>query len=162
MRPRRRPVVITSYSIHYTKLYDFLEACGDQADYVIHHIYHGADRTPEDLQAELIDKHQPDIIGLQETKVHDDAFPVADVEAMGYQVYFHGQKGHYGVALLCRQTPDEVIRGFPWDEDDAQRRLIMARFSCPDGSRFKVLNGYFPQGENRSHDTKFPARNNFV
>ena len=35
---------------------DFLEACGDQADYVIHHIYHGQDRTPEDLAAELIDK----------------------------------------------------------------------------------------------------------
>ncbi len=26
------------------------------------------------LQA-VIDKHQPDIIGLQETKVHDDQFP---------------------------------------------------------------------------------------
>lgn len=35
---------------------DFLEACGDNADYVIHHIYHGADRTPEDLMNELIDK----------------------------------------------------------------------------------------------------------
>lgn len=112
------------------------------------------------LQA-LIDKHQPDIIGLQETKVHDDAFPVAEVEAMGYQVYFHGQKGHYGVALLCRQTPDEVCRGFPWDEDDAQRRLIMARFSCPDGHQLKVLNGYFPQGENRAHTTKFPAKAKF-
>lgn len=33
------------------------------------------------LQA-LIDKHQPDVIGLQEIKVHDEAFPVADVEAM--------------------------------------------------------------------------------
>ncbi len=35
---------------------DFLAACGDQADFVIHHIYHGQDRTPKDLQAELIDK----------------------------------------------------------------------------------------------------------
>lgn len=43
------------------------------------------------LQA-IIDKHQPDVIGLQEIKVHDEAFPLADVEAMGYHVYFHGQK----------------------------------------------------------------------
>ena len=43
------------------------------------------------LQA-VIDKHQPDIIGLQEIKVHDEAFPLEDVEAMGYHVYFHGQK----------------------------------------------------------------------
>lgn len=35
---------------------DFIKTCGDQADYVIHHIYHGGDRTPEDLANELIDK----------------------------------------------------------------------------------------------------------
>ncbi|NVJ54850.1 MAG: endonuclease/exonuclease/phosphatase family protein, partial [Vibrionaceae bacterium] len=34
------------------------------------------------LQA-VIDKHQPDVIGLQEIKVHDEAFPIEDVEAMG-------------------------------------------------------------------------------
>ncbi|HAD48810.1 MAG TPA: exodeoxyribonuclease III, partial [Idiomarina sp.] len=54
------------------------------------------------LQA-LIDKHQPDVIGLQETKVHDDQFPLSDVEAMGYHVIYHGQKGHYGVALMSKK-----------------------------------------------------------
>ena len=54
------------------------------------------------LQA-IIDKHEPDIIGLQEIKVHDEVFPLADVEAMGYHVYFHGQKAHYGVAMLCKK-----------------------------------------------------------
>jgi len=43
------------------------------------------------LQA-IIDKHQPDIIGLQEIKVHDEAFPLEDVQKMGYHVYFHGQR----------------------------------------------------------------------
>ncbi len=43
------------------------------------------------LQA-IIDKHQPDIIGLQEIKVDNNAFPVKAVEAMGYHAYFHGQK----------------------------------------------------------------------
>ena len=64
------------------------------------------------LQA-LIDKHQPDVIGLQEIKVHDEAFPVADVEAMGYHVEFHGQKGHYGVAIMSKQKPLKVAKGFP-------------------------------------------------
>ncbi len=76
------------------------------------------------LQA-LIDKHQPDVIGLQEIKVHDDAFPVEDVEAMGYRVYFHGQKGHYGVAMLCKQEPEFILKGFPTDDEDAQRRMII-------------------------------------
>ena len=75
------------------------------------------------LQA-LIDTQQPDVIGLQETKVQDSEFPVADVEAMGYHVFYYGQKGHYGVALLCRQQPQAVFYGFPDDDDDAQRRMI--------------------------------------
>ena len=112
------------------------------------------------LQA-LIDKHQPDIIGLQEIKVHDDAFPLADVEAMGYHVHFHGQKAHYGVAMLSKQAPLSIQKGFPGDEEDAQRRMIMGRFARPDGSVLTVLNGYFPQGENRSHETKFPAKSRF-
>lgn len=116
-------------------------------------------RLPQ-LQA-LIDAHQPDIIGLQEIKVHDDAFPRADVEAMGYHVYFHGQKAHYGVALLCKQEPESVTRGFPGDDEEAQRRLISARFLLADGRRLTVMNGYFPQGESRDHPTKFPAKEKF-
>ncbi len=116
-------------------------------------------RLPQ-LQA-LIDAHQPDIIGLQEIKVHDDAFPRADVEAMGYHVYFHGQKAHYGVALLCKQEPESVSRGFPGDDEEAQRRLISARFLLADGRRLTVMNGYFPQGESRDHPTKFPAKEKF-
>jgi exodeoxyribonuclease-3 len=79
------------------------------------------------LQA-LIDSHQPDIIGLQETKVHDEAFPLADVEAMGYKVHYHGGKAHYGVAMLSKLDPIEVLKGFVSDEDDAQRRLIIGKF----------------------------------
>ena len=76
------------------------------------------------LQA-IIDKHQPDIIGLQEIKVHDEAFPLEAVEAMGYHVYHHGQKAHYGVAMLCKKAADVVQKGFPTDDDEAQRRMIM-------------------------------------
>lgn len=112
------------------------------------------------LQA-LIDQHQPDVIGLQEIKVHDDAFPISAIEAMGYQVYFHGQKAHYGVALLCKKTPISVTKGFPTDEDDAQRRLIMATFMQDDGSEITIINGYFPQGENIDHPTKFPTKRKF-
>ncbi|GAC34625.1 exodeoxyribonuclease III [Paraglaciecola polaris] len=112
------------------------------------------------LQA-LIDKHQPDIIGLQEIKVHNDMFPIADVEAMGYKVYFHGQKAHYGVAMLCKEEPKDVQYGFPTDDAEAQRRMIMVSYPMPNGETVRVLNGYFPQGENRSHETKFPAKRKY-
>ncbi len=110
---------------------------------------------------QLIDSHQPDIIGLQETKVHDEAFPLAEVEAMGYQVHFHGGKAHYGVALLSKQAPIEVQKGFPTDDEDAQRRLIAAKFIQDNGRVLTVINGYFPQGENINHETKYPAKRKF-
>ena len=111
------------------------------------------------LQA-LIDKHQPDVIGLQETKVIDDTFPLAAVEEMGYHVEIHGQKANYGVAMLTKAKPLNVRKGYPNDADDAQRRMIMC--SLPFGDQqIHILNGYFPQGENREHLTKFPAKAQF-
>lgn len=103
---------------------------------------------------------QPEIIGLQETKVVDEEFPVADVEALGYEVHYHGQKGHYGVALLSRKSPESLACGYPWDGDDSQRRFIAGTYQI-DGKPVTVVNGYFPQGENRSHPEKFPNKERF-
>ncbi len=109
----------------------------------------------------VVAKYRPDIIGLQETKVQDADFPVAAVEALGYRVAFHGQKTHYGVALLSRQIPDEIRLGFPGDGDAAQKRLVSATFTLPSGQQLRVINGYFPQGESRDHPVKFPGKRQF-
>ncbi|GLT19301.1 exodeoxyribonuclease III [Vibrio zhanjiangensis] len=109
----------------------------------------------------VIDKHQPDVIGLQEIKVHDEAFPLQEVEAMGYHVYFHGQKAHYGVAILCKKEPISIRKGFPTDSENHQKRMIMATLEDANGSKVTILNGYFPQGENIDHETKFPYKRQF-
>lgn len=109
----------------------------------------------------LIEKHQPDVIGLQEIKVHDDVFPKEAVEALGYHVYFHGQKAHHGVATLTKAPAVAVEKGLPWDEEDAQRRMIVTTVNDENGNPIKIFNGYFPQGENREHETKFPAKRKF-
>ena len=96
----------------------------------------GLRARPHQLEA-IIDKHQPDVIGLQEIKVADEEFPHHLVENLGYHVFHHGQKG-----------------------PDAQKRMIMADIETEFGV-LTVLNGYFPQGENRSHETKFPAKAKF-
>lgn len=109
----------------------------------------------------VIDRHAPEIIGLQETKVTDADFPVEAIQDMGYHVEYHGQKSHYGVALLSRQAPMQVIKGLPGDGEDAQRRLIGAAYAMADGQPLWVFNGYFPQGESRQHAVKFPAKERF-
>lgn len=119
----------------------------------------GLRARPHQLAA-LVENLQPDVIGLQETKVHDDMFPLEEVLKLGYHVFYHGQKGHYGVALLTKAEPVSVQRGFLTDDEDAQRRIIMAEIPSPIGN-ITVINGYFPQGESRDHPIKFPAKDKF-
>ncbi|KAE9528472.1 exodeoxyribonuclease III [Testudinibacter aquarius] len=119
----------------------------------------GLRARPAQLEA-IVSKHQPDIIGLQEIKVSDEDFPYHLVEHLGYHIFHHGQKGHYGVALLCKQQPLAVRRGFPGDTESAQKRIIMADLATAYGT-LTVINGYFPQGESRDHETKFPAKEKF-
>ncbi|HKM37657.1 MAG TPA: exodeoxyribonuclease III [Thiopseudomonas sp.] len=111
--------------------------------------------------AELINVHQPDVIGLQEIKVSDEQFPEQMVRDLGYEVHYHGQKGHYGVALLSRLPPLEIHKGFPEDDEDAQRRFIWGVYADSKGNPVTVMNGYFPQGENIKHETKFPGKEKF-
>ncbi|VAW82995.1 Exodeoxyribonuclease III [hydrothermal vent metagenome] len=120
----------------------------------------GIRARPHQLQA-LVDSQQPDIIGIQETKAQDPDFPLEMIKALGYQAAYHGQKSHYGVAILSRAAPLQVNKGFAHDAADAQRRLISARFELADGRNLTLINGYFPQGESRDHDTKFPAKRKF-
>ncbi|WP_178861830.1 exodeoxyribonuclease III [Thiomicrorhabdus cannonii] len=114
------------------------------------------------LQA-LIEQISPDIIGLQETKVQDHEFPLAEIDALGYHAEFMGQKTHYGVALLYKKglALQAVQKGWHHDGDDSQKRMIIGDFTAPDGSTLRVVNGYFPQGENRDHPVKFPAKAKF-
>ncbi|MGO3467629.1 exodeoxyribonuclease III, partial [Psychrobacter sp.] len=95
--------------------------------------------------------------GLQETKVHDEQFPIENIESLGYHVEYFGQKAHYGVALLSKVAPIFVQKGFPGEDEEAQKRFIHARYEF-DGCEVDVLNGYFPQGESQDHPTKFPMK----
>jgi len=109
----------------------------------------------------IIERHQPDIIMLQETKVQDIDFPLSDIQALGYGVVFHGQKTHYGVATLYKLPLVHVQKGYPWDDESAQKRFIHTIHSLPTGQQLHIMNGYFPQGEERQHPTKFPYKERF-
>ena len=105
----------------------------------------------------LRDTLDPDIIGIQETKVNDPEFPIDEIKEIGYHPEYWGQKGHYGVAILSKKKPIEVQKGFLKDTAEDQKRFIQAKFKWGK-KKITVMNGYFPQGENRSHETKFPKK----
>lgn len=85
--------------------------------------------------------HAPDVIGLQETKLQDEQFPVEEFRAAGYHAVFSGQKTYNGVAILSREPADDVVRDIP-ALDDAQRRIIAA--TC---GGVRIVNLYVPNGQ---------------
>jgi exodeoxyribonuclease III len=87
----------------------------------------------------------PDLVCLQEIKSVDEGFPAADIEALGYTVAVHGQKGFNGVAILSKGPLEDVQRGLPGDPEDVQSRYIEA---VATGARGIVRVGglYLPNG----------------
>ncbi|MGI6295877.1 MAG: exodeoxyribonuclease III [Armatimonadota bacterium] len=86
-------------------------------------------------------KHEPDALCIQETRVMDDAFPVAAFEEIGYHPVFLGQKSFNGVAILCRTEPEDVTTGLGVEGLDNEARIIRAKVRG-----VEVVNTYVPQG----------------
>ncbi len=89
-----------------------------------------------------------DVVALQEIKATDDTFPRLEIEELGYTVETHGQKGFNGVALLSRLPLEDVRRGLPGDDGDAQARWIEA-LAVPagdGGAPVRVCGLYLPNG----------------
>ncbi|MCX7289444.1 MAG: exodeoxyribonuclease III [Rhodobacterales bacterium] len=86
----------------------------------------------------------PDVVCLQEIKSVDEAFPREVLEAMGYRVETHGQKGFNGVAILSKLPLSDIRRGLPGDDTDEQARWIEAVVEGPRPVRICGL--YLPNG----------------
>ncbi|MBA3581445.1 MAG: exodeoxyribonuclease III [Gammaproteobacteria bacterium] len=84
---------------------------------------------------------QPDVLVLQETKLTDEKFPVAEIEAAGYHVVYSGQKTYNGVAILSKSPMTDVIVDVD-DLEDPQRRILSATING-----VRVLNLYVVNGK---------------
>ncbi len=90
---------------------------------------------------EWMEANGPDILGLQETKLKDENFPVEAIKAAGYHSAFSGQPTYNGVALLSRTPAEDLLTGIP-GFDDPHKRTIAGTF---DGVR--VINLYVVNGK---------------
>jgi exodeoxyribonuclease-3 len=98
----------------------------------------------------------PDLVCLQEIKSVDEGFPAGEIEALGYNVATHGQKGFNGVAILSKFPLEDVTRGLPGDADDVQARYIEVTVSTP-ARAVRVGGLYLPNG-NPLGTEKFPYK----
>jgi exodeoxyribonuclease-3 len=94
------------------------------------------------LVLKWLESARPDALCLQETKCTDDKFPAAAFDALGYRSEAFGQRTYNGVAILSRDTVEDVQRGFPDDEEGAHARLLAATIKG-----VRVVNVYIPNGQ---------------
>ena len=96
--------------------------------------------------ADWLASAQPDVLCLQETKLEDKNFPLAEIEALGYRATFTGQKTYNGVALISKAEAFDVVNAIP-NFNDEQKRILAGTF---DGVR--VICAYMPNGQSLDSD----------
>jgi exodeoxyribonuclease-3 len=88
-----------------------------------------------------LDRVEPDVVCLQETKCVDENFPLDDITNAGYEAAFMGQKSYNGVAIISKHPITDVQKNFPDDDDESPKRLIAATVNG-----IRIVNTYIPNG----------------
>ena len=68
-------------------------------------------RTRAPRVLELLERHQIDVLAMQEIKCRNDQFPLQPFEDAGYQVFCHGVNQWNGVAVAVRRGLDANLLG---------------------------------------------------
>ena len=96
-----------------------------------------------DLIAGLLQRWQPDVLCLQETKCPQGQFPAAPIKALGYShIAESGQKGYHGVAIVSRlPLRTQEVKNF-CGKDDCRHISVVLEGRKP----VTVHNLYVPSG----------------
>ena len=103
-------------------------------------------RSRIDRVEKLLERHDIDVLALQETKAREDQLPLMGLQSMGYDLAYAGVNQWNGVAILSRVGLEDVQVGFPempeWgDPLAAESRAIGA--TC---AGVRVWSLYVPNG----------------
>ncbi|ATW23444.1 exodeoxyribonuclease III [Candidatus Formimonas warabiya] len=91
-----------------------------------------------------VQKEQPDILCLQETKIQEDQLTEELKGIPGYQAYFSfaQRKGYSGVATYVKEEPLFVRYGIDDPKFDGEGRILITGYAD-----FTLFNIYFPNGQ---------------
>jgi len=102
----------------------------------------------------------PDVLCLQEIKAQEDQLDLSLFEEAGYKYnyWFSAQKkGYSGVAILCKQKPNNVVFGTGIESMDFEGRNLRVDFDT-----VSVMSLYLPSGTNSARlEFKFNFMNEF-
>ncbi|GAA0177453.1 exodeoxyribonuclease III [Clostridium sediminicola] len=93
---------------------------------------------------EWLENEQPDILGIQETKLQENQLTDKMKEIEGYYSYFSfaEKKGYSGVAVYTKIEPKSVKHGIGIERFDSEGRILILEYD-----EFTLFNIYFPNGQ---------------
>ena len=94
-----------------------------------------------------LEREQPDLLALQETKIQDEEFPADAFSQYGYVATFSGQSAYNGVAILSRAPPSTIIYDIGGGYVDEQKRVLGATFGS-----LRLWSLYVPNGQSVDSD----------
>jgi exodeoxyribonuclease-3 len=92
----------------------------------------------------VLEKENPDILCLQETKASPEQLAEEIKNMLGYFSYFSEcktKKGYSGVAIYTKEKPTKVFYGMGIEKFDQEGRIVGAQYK-----NFTLINVYFPNG----------------
>jgi exodeoxyribonuclease III len=103
-------------------------------------------RSRADRVAAFLQRHDVDVLALQETKCRDDQFPEMMFNALGYEVAHVGYSQWNGVAIVSRIGLDDVEIGFPGQPCWGEKSETEARALAATCGGVRVWSMYVPNG----------------
>ena len=93
---------------------------------------------------DIIQEMNPDILGIQETKIQIDQLLPEHKDLSGYESHFYSaeKKGYSGVGVYSKVQAQKIETGFTFGRNETEGRVIMLEFD-----KFIFFNIYFPNGQ---------------
>ena len=101
---------------------------------------------------QFLEKENPDIICIQETKAHKEQLTSEILEDHGYFTFWHSgeKKGYSGVATFCKEEPLFIQEGLGIEKYDKEGRVLITEHN-----EFLLYNIYFPNGQKNDERLKY-------
>ena len=90
----------------------------------------------------VLERHNPDIVCLQELKCLEEKFPKEELQKLGYHSSVFGQKTYNGVAILSKTKFDKEVKSFGDGVEDTHSRFVMG-----ETRGVQVASCYIPNGQ---------------
>jgi exodeoxyribonuclease-3 len=99
-----------------------------------------------------IGKENPDVLCLQETKIHEDQVPFDIKNIKNYNSYFSysNKRGYSGVANYTKIIPIQTSNSINNELFDREGRIMICEYSD-----FSLINIYFPNGQMNQDRLKY-------